>query len=404
MRELEMEIENRVFEIFRQNLPKSFDIRRESRLQTRQGRVYFDIAINYNGILYSIIEIKSHLRGPLLQSAKDFITRYVNTTQAYCGIVTDYKDYYLYTKGEQDFEKKSFKEIIDFLIENIPQPIVNIPLQIEQLFQKDFFDNTTLKERIKKNIYTNKSGILFCPPLNFDDYFEKYLTDISNKNQKEYYRYVPFDTAFEIIKNGTYRMNGIAGMNDKSEGDLLDSISYEIEDSNNIFISSFSTLEDNLTMWRLYGDNAKGVCLVFTGKDDYEDKDNLFWLYPVSYDDKYKNIVIDLYNNGFKINNIEKWIYFFKNKHFKTEEEVRLLVQNSSNKKEWYKTNDNSIINSYIELKLDDNNFPLKLTKIILGPKCPESGDNKMQMEAMLKEKMPKQNIKVMQSEIEIYR
>ena len=401
MRELEMEIEKRVFEIFRQNLPESFDIRSESRLQTRQGRVYFDIAINYNGILYSIIEIKLHLRGSLLQSAKDFITRYVNTTQAYCGIVTDYKDYYLYTKGKQDFEKKSFKEIIDFLIENKPKLITEIPFSLERVNMQQSVGRY-LRTLIENKINNNKLGRDSSNDLDADEIFKTLLGEAGKT--KEFYRYVPFDTAFEIIKNGTYRMNGIAGMNDKSEGDLLDSISYEIEDSNNIFISSFSTLEDNLTMWRLYGDNAKGVCLVFTGKDDYEDKDNLFWLYPVSYDDKYKQVVIDLYNNGFKINNIEKWIYFFKNKHFKTEEEVRLLVQNSSNKKEWYKTNDNSIINSYIELKLDDNNFPLKLTKIILGPKCPESGDNKMQMEAMLKEKMPKQNIKVMQSEIEIYR
>lgn len=401
MRELGMEIENRVFEIFRQNLPESFDIRSESRLQTRQGRVYFDIAINYNGILYSIIEIKLHLRGSLLQSAKDFITRYVNTTQAYCGIVTDYKDYYLYTKGKQDFEKKSFKEIIDFLVENKPKLITEIPTSLEKVKIPQFVGRS-LRTQIKNKINNYKLGQDSSNDLDADEIFRTLLGEVGKT--KEFYRYVPFDTAFEIIKNGTYRMNGIAGMNDKSEGDLLDSISYEIEDSNNIFISSFSTLEDNLTMWRLYGDNAKGVCLVFTGKDDYEDKDNLFWLYPVSYDDKYKKIVIDLYNNGFKINNIEKWIYFFKNKHFKTEEEVRLLVQNSSHKKEWYKTNDNSIINSYIELKLDDNNFPLKLTKIILGPKCPESGDNKMQMEAMLKEKMPKQNIKVMQSGIEIYR
>ena len=95
-----------------------------------------------------------------------------------------------------------------------------------------------------------------------------------------------------------------------------------------------------------------------------------------------------------------EWIYFFKSKHFKTEKEVRLLVLDRSNKKEWYKTNDSSIINPYIEIDLNDSKFPLKLTKVILGPKCPESAYNKAQMESMLKDK----NIEVSPSKIDIYR
>ena len=394
----ENEIENKVFDSLKPLNKEDFEVKKNSRWQTGQGIVTYDIAILFKGVLFAVIETKSSLnRPPLLERTKVQFKATVDSSTALYGIITDNKDYYLYT-GEQKFEKKSLEEIIKFLIKNKPKTIESISSVIENILKKQELDDT-LKEQIRKSVYA-QSRTSFPSLLNLDDYFKKKLTNVNRKKQKEFYRYVPFDTAFSILKNETYRMNGIAGMNDKSEGDIRNSISYEIIDANSIFISSFSTLEDNLTMWRLYGDNAKGACLVFTAKGNTES--DLFSLYPVSYEDEDKQIIIDLYDRGFIINNIERWIYFFKSKHFKTEKEVRLLVLDRSNKKEWYKTNDSSIINPYIEIDLNDSKFPLKLTKVILGPKCPESAYNKAQMESMIEDK--KLDIKVLPSKIEIYR
>lgn len=392
----EIELERTVFSSFKCLEKEGFEVKQESRWQTPQGIVTYDIAILFKGILFAIIETKSSLNSPILERTKAQIKAAVDYSTAFYGIITDGKEYYLYTR-KQKFEKKTFEEIINFLLRNKTQQAPKTPSEIENLLKKQDFDDT-LKKQIRKSFYA-KSGTSFPGLLNLDDYLKDILTKEANQGESELYRYVPFDTAFNILKNNTYRMNGIAGMNDKSEGDIRYSISYEIGDPNNIFISSFSTLEDNLTMWRLYGDDAKGVCLVFTAKKNA--KNDIFWLYPVSYEDKHKQIIIDFYNSRFKIKNIEKWIYFFKNQHFNTENEVRLLALEQSKKKEWYKTNDSSIINPYIEFDLNDDNFPLELKKIVLGPKCPEAAYNRAQIEAMLNKKS---EIEVSLSKIEIYR
>ena len=390
------EIENKVLDLLEPLTKEGFELKKESRWQTPQGIVNYDIAILFKGILFAIVETKSSLN----EQTKAQLKAAVDSSTAFYGIITDSKNYYLYSKKHK-FETKTFDDIADFLIKNKPKPVTDLPSEIENLLKKQYF-NDSLKKQIRESVYINKLGGYCYGLLDLDDTFErKLMYENSNKMQKDFYRYVPFDTAFSILKNNTYRMNGIAGMNDKAEVlffENKDSELTEKNDKNNVFISSFSRRKDDLTMWRLYGDDGKGVCLVFTKKED--DVNESFWLYPVNYNEKYKKYLIEMCNKGFKINNIEKWICFFKNKNFKTENEVRLLVLDQSNKKEWYKTNDSSIINPYIEIDLNDSKFPLKLTKVILGPKCPESAYNKAQMESMLKDK----NIEVSPSKIDIYR
>ena len=77
-----------------------------------------------------------------------------------------------------------------------------------------------------------------------------------------------------MLNSGKIRMMSVTAMNDKMEiGHLYGNLSCEesayLEDKTKIhyarqrYITSFTNKIDDLTMWRLYGDNGKGGCLVF---------------------------------------------------------------------------------------------------------------------------------------------
>ena len=90
-------------------------------------------------------------------------------------------------------------------------------------------------------------------------------------------------------------MNGLPGMNDKNEGLFAWNMIYKLDntdneenkkrrrETNNAFIVSYSSsnLIDDLTQWRLYGDDAKGVCCVY--KIDKDKLIDRFFLHNVRY-------------------------------------------------------------------------------------------------------------------------
>ena len=213
------------------------------------------------------------------------------------------------------------------------------------------------------------------------------------------FRYTSLDTVFFLLKNGTYRMNGIVGMNDTSEIDYFDDYCYTSKNQpsyqilNNLFLSSCCSLEDNLTMWRLYSDDAKGVCLEF--ENMYYDSE--FMLQRVSYADEVGvNLKLDLIKELIKNNvvfyEIDKWKHFFKAKDYSVENEIRLLFSDDLKtsivkNRDWVKTSDHSIINPYVEFEISNPEFPLKLKTIVLGPKCPEQTTNEYQLKELIRQK-----------------
>lgn len=87
-------------------------------------------------------------------------------------------------------------------------------------------------------------------------------------------KYTSLETAAMILKSGKVRMMSVTAMNDKTEiGHLFSDInkneSEYLENKTKIsfaqhrYITSFTNKIDDLTMWRLYGDNGNGVCLIF---------------------------------------------------------------------------------------------------------------------------------------------
>src|SRR3712207_9099091 len=88
----------------------------------------------------------------------------------------------------------------------------------------------------------------------------------------------PYTTLFRSNK---IRLNSIASMNDKTEMSFLSDITKNFQESieeegdylymaNQNFITSFSDRIDELDMWRFYGDNAHGVCMVFETREHLE--------------------------------------------------------------------------------------------------------------------------------------
>lgn len=243
---------------------------------------------------------------------------------------------------------------------------------------------------------------------------QSFFGDLLKFDSDEICRYMSFDSLFVMLKNKSYRMCGLAGMNDKTEVNYFDGLqgnSRPVE--NDIYISSCSLLKDDLTMWRLYGDDGKGVCLVFkirkNGNSAYMDFFNLCKVDYAKENDSHERLrqIQDLCENDFTFKDLKKWKHFFKAYDFSSEAEVRLLFtddfSNRSIKRDWVKTFDNSIINPVVDFDLTDYSFPLCLDKIILGPKFPERDLNEYQLKEMLLS-LGLPDVDVENSEIECYR
>lgn len=220
-------------------------------------------------------------------------------------------------------------------------------------------------------------------------------------------KYTSLDTALKVLNSGKMRMMSVTAMNDKLEighlyGELQIEDSADLENKTKVhyarqrYITSFTDKIDDLTMWRLYGDNAKGVCLVFSEPYEYD------YYLPIDYSGvnskiciKAKMICEELAKHGinFTFKSLESiWQYFLKPKGFSDEQELRCLKIDNS-KPDGYSLASNGVISSYKDYSLtkDDedpnNNFPARLQGIILGPNMKNVEINKYQLEALAFEK-----------------
>lgn len=154
------------------------------------------------------------------------------------------------------------------------------------------------------------------------------------------------------------------------------------------FITSFTTRIDDLDMWRLYGDNARGVCMVFERIN--KDSDELFNISYIAEKsdvlEKIAKLQDALKDNSirFRMNLLKKYQHFLKLSDYSSESECRLMV-NSEKTDGWFINRDNGILTPYIEKKLvreveEDNIYPFRLSGIILGPASREQTANMMQI------------------------
>ena len=166
-----------------------------------------------------------------------------------------------------------------------------------------------------------------------------------------------------------------------------------VKELNSNFIMSCSNInmKDNLTMWRMYGDEAKGVCLEYDVDSDLINHN--FFMAPVSYAQPNGNhpeldFIKGLQQYPLKkfrliFRTIDIWKHFFKPAEYSSENEIRLLyVDNNTSIYKWIQTSE-PILAPVMEFDIAYNSpgyFPLRLREIMLGPKSPENDTNSAQM------------------------
>ena len=238
-------------------------------------------------------------------------------------------------------------------------------------------------------------------------------------------KYTTMSTLFEILKSGKIRLNSIISMNDKTETSFLSDLMKNHDEptettelatirANCTHIISFSTNTDNLDMWRWYGDDGKGVCMVFerdVTKDEY--------VMSVAYVDaalqkqidKIRRYLSDLKKEGvdFRFHLLEDYRHYIKPKEYRPEGECRMIVK-TGHHDGWFVHSENGIMTPYIDAKLvnmvnceKEGVFPYKLSKVILGPKFREGGINKTQIRMMCMDR-GWWDVEIVESEIKSYR
>lgn len=297
-------------------------------------------------------------------------------------------------------------------------PYDNVDDVINMAFKKpdDFKNNTISIRKIfkdKLNIDISLDDILYdlvrnCYCLRTEKE-EELFSDFKARdiNCKEIYKYTTLSTLMKILNSRKIRMNSIVAMNDKTEGnyvsELIRTYTESIEQKSDKylfadrkFITSFTKLKNDLKMWRLYGDNGKGVCLVFEMMEGRAEKIKEI-IYIHKHENFYKDVT-SLMNSikeskiNFRIALIEQNDTFIKSKEFGFESECRLLEE-VLEPTGWYVNSEYNIITPYIEkdlYSLDvkyEKAFPLKLKAIILGSAMSEKDLNKYQIENILKDK-----------------
>lgn len=219
-----------------------------------------------------------------------------------------------------------------------------------------------------------------------------------------------------ILKEKTQNMCSLVCMNDPNEvqyafdyikkqwtGDSLDVKLSSSDDSNDVFILSGSQngKENELTMWRLYGDDTKGICIKYKVDSKMVDQ-NGFYLAPVSYgqsaDSHFElDFIRELLKNEFQIERWNLWRHFFKDYAYKTEDEIRLVYtrqEDAPYEIQWFTDDRTKIYAPMVLFKIGKNekgekmdpNFPLTIEKIYLGANQPAKTINEKQFEKRFRE------------------
>lgn len=397
-----------ITEKIKSNFP-DFSLKPEDKWIISKGYVAFDLAIYYNNSLYAIVESKTDISS----LNKEKVKQYVNSVECRFGILTDGEKYYLYDLINSKWEKLDIEQIIIKLTPSIKDVAKIGTSQVVKKSIKELLIHNDLGlfvDKIEQDISTKKWRFN-----NLDieqDFFKKILN--GHKQITEFCRYTSLDSLMKILSGRTYQMCGIVGMNDKSEIDYFDNKYSNIKHSipervcNNVFISSGTSLKDDLTMWRLYGDDGKGVCLVFEVKTPTN-----FYIANVSYEGKRKShkwvkTIKELLDEGLKLDSLNVWKHFFKPQEYSVEQEIRLVFYENSERtddtKKWIKTNGSSIVIPVKRFTFPSDKFPLILKTIILGPKISEPQINKSQIEVMVNGSHNVASINVECSSIDNYR
>lgn len=249
-----------------------------------------------------------------------------------------------------------------------------------------------------------------------------YLLNDGKSIPSTLYRYTSVRSLERIFcekeRSSVHGMSSLVAMNDTTEVDYANNylckksveinqkeLEKERNSSMHAYITSFSDKEDDLTMWRLYGDNAKGVCIIYDKSKEISTP--YYMLSRVSYANKDKHdkkldFIADLMKTRirgrkFKLRQWYIWQHFFKPYEYNVESEVRLLafVDEISlclcNYERKWLTTSNGIYMPVLQIPLKSKSeelleYPLTIKGIILGRKFIEKETNKISWEYKIKD------------------
>ena len=264
-----------------------------------------------------------------------------------------------------------------------------------------------------------------------EDCFFSHLIEPDNNIGQQLWRYMPLSSFKKLCELGTITMSSIISMNDKSETCYANSyISSYIGDKFHEESDSFSTKKDNLLMWYMYADMAKGVALRF----DNNIQEGGFTLHSVDYSkDKTKDSTKQMHMSLNYLKNMLNqkaysvilkrwniWQHFFKPSYYRDEAEIRLLIsdltKNKYIKKEWVTSSSNinfpilifRLFGTWIN-KNEQNysslvKYPLELKEIMLGPLYNESEANMISLKKYFHEMTKGKFSNITVSSIDNYR
>lgn len=301
---------------------------------------------------------------------------------------------YVHKRRESIDERKSFEE----WMQQITREPADADAKREQIIKiiKSVYDCSITKDEI---LYDPAAECYLLKEETEQVIFKNLLPEKAD-GIKEIAKYTTFDSLIAILESGKIRMNSIVSMNDKTETDFLGDVirnykeDYEQEYDKYLFadkefITSFTSRIDDLDMWRLYGDNARGVCMVFE-RDSKKNDDlyNIRYIDPESEEiEKVEALMEVLKKKGikFRLNLLQKCRHYLKHADYQAEEETRLLID-SEKPDGWFINRENGILTPYVERPirksgdLEEGDYPFRLRRIILGPSIREKHANWMQV------------------------
>lgn len=389
-----------------------------------------DFMLMQNNKPFVAIEVKTNLEdNGTKEVGRRQLERGRNFLNLRFGILTDAKKYILYDwwhAEEEEFTYSDLGDLISFLINKryISADASLYKEYLTNLFSREFPSLTISKGDI--DFDKEKNTIR----LGEDDELKLFNILFPSVSTRSVCRYTTLSSLFAILENESYRMFATEGMNDIEDGMYLWNKLYNEKQKDaylaphrkSVYIMSCSPMKkrDDLTMWRLYGNDAKGMCLTFKVRKTANKEGFYFRKVRYDHDIIEKLRVLTKYNSTdehknyptFIFNYWELWGAFVKSAEYKIEEEIRLAYIPSpksrkiDNDKQWMLLQPNSIVCNYADFKESIAPFPLNMTQILLGASCPEKNVNKLQLKKMIEasEEFKGKNIEVEISDVDNYR
>lgn len=389
---------------------------------------FADAIIDYYGFIVAVIKLAEDDQ---VGKAKTNVSKFIKNTRYPLGIIiTNTGIYHSRSYTRNRWRKYQFNT----LAEEIKAVFTEIITAPDETFVKDklislFQATQDFKEKKSvEPIFKNA-----CDKLQFDhgkiyfteeDEIEVMQTLLGGPLYKvfEVCRYTTLNSLFLMLNGKTHAMCCPISMNDNTEGSYADSFMpwhvkqtkdiEGIKNDNSYFLLSCTDITkfDTLTMWRLYAEDAKGVCIKYH-VDASKIDSNKYFFARVSYGDR-GNSSKPEHNELKFLSDLQEpvicpgwrfyfskwyiWKYFFKSWTYKDENEIRLIyLPDLSNKAEkdriiWYKDYNYSIFNRMALIPIEDGkslDFPLTIKQITLAPQSPNAYKNREQIQFMVEDK-----------------